>query len=137
MPSKAYLAECDKAVNSKRPVNLDLTKFYFPLPAITSILHRVSGVIVFFAIAFLLWGLDLSLESEQSFNQLLIVLDGFLVTMILWGILAALAYHFVAGIKHLLMDAGVGEDLEGARRGARIVLIASGVLILLAGVWIW
>ncbi|WP_033416774.1 succinate dehydrogenase, cytochrome b556 subunit [Hahella ganghwensis] len=124
-------------MNSKRPVNLDLTKFHFPLPAITSILHRISGVIIFVAIAFLLWGLDMSLESEQSFNSLLAVLDGFLAKLILWGILAALAYHFVAGIKHLVMDAGIGEDLEGARLFAKIVIAASVVLIVLAGVWVW
>ena len=124
-------------MNSKRPVNLDLTKFHFPLPAITSILHRISGVIVFVAIAFLLWGLDLSLESERSFNQLISILDSFLAKLILWGILAALAYHFVAGIKHLVMDAGYGEHLEGARLSAKIVIVASVILILLAGVWVW
>ncbi len=124
-------------MNSKRPVNLDLTKFHFPLPAITSILHRISGVIIFVAMAFLLWGLDMSLESEQSFNSLLAVLDGFFAKLILWGILAALAYHFVAGIKHLVMDAGIGEDLESARLFAKVVIAAAVVLIVLAGVWVW
>ncbi|OZG71254.1 succinate dehydrogenase, cytochrome b556 subunit [Hahella sp. CCB-MM4] len=124
-------------MNSKRPVNLDLTKFHFPLPAITSILHRISGVIIFVSMAFLLWGLDMSLESEQSFNSLLAVLNGFFAKLILWGILAALAYHFVAGIKHLVMDAGIGEDLESARLFAKLVIAAAVVLIVLAGVWVW
>jgi len=124
-------------VNNKRPVNLDLTKFHFPLPAITSILHRVTGVIIFVGMAFLLWGLDLSLESEQSYDRLQAVMDGFFVKLILWGILAGLAYHFVAGIKHLVMDAGFGETLEGAQLAAKIVLGVTAFLILLAGVWVW
>jgi len=124
-------------VNSKRPVNLDLTQFHFPLPAITSILHRVSGIIIFISMAFLLWGLDMSLDSEQSFNRLLSILDGFLAKLILWGILAALFYHLVAGIKHLVMDAGIGEDLESARLFAKVVIVVAVVLIILAGVWIW
>lgn len=124
-------------MNSKRPVNLDLTKFHFPLPAITSILHRISGVIIFVAIAFLLWGLDLSLESEQSFAELQGVLDGFFARLVLWGILAFLAYHFVAGIKHLVMDAGFAEDLDSAMLAAKVVIVVSVILVLIAGVWVW
>lgn len=124
-------------MNSKRPVNLDLTKFHFPLPAITSILHRISGVIIFVAMAFLLWGLDLSLASEQSFSELQATMSGFFAKLILWGILAGLAFHFVAGIKHLVMDAGFGEDLESAQLAAKIVVGLSIFLILLAGVWVW
>lgn len=130
------IIECE-AVNSKRPVNLDLTKFHFPLPAITSILHRISGVIIFIAIAFLLWGLDASLASKESFASLQSVMDSFLAKLILWGILAALFYHFVAGIKHLIMDAGIGETLKGGQIAAKVVIAVSVVLILLAGVWIW
>ncbi len=126
-----------KAVNRKRPVNLDLTQFHFPLPAITSIIHRISGVILFIAMAFLLYGLDASLASEESFNDLVALLDGFLPTLILWGILAALLYHLVAGIKHLCMDAGIGETLEGGVKGSKIVIVVSVVLILIAGVWVW
>lgn len=124
-------------MNSKRPVNLDLTKFHFPLPAITSILHRISGVILFVAMAFLLWALDMSLESEREFNELLSITDGFFAKLVLWGMLSALAYHFVAGIKHLVMDAGIGESLEGGRLASKVVVVASVVLILLAGVWVW
>lgn len=124
-------------MNQKRPVNLDLTQFHFPLPAITSILHRISGVILFVAMAFLLWGLEQSLASEQSFNDLVGLLNGFFAKLILWGILAALLYHLVAGVKHLVMDAGVGETLEGGRLGAKIVIGVAVVLILIAGVWVW
>ncbi len=79
----------------------------------------------------------MSLESEQSYNQLVSLLDNFLAKLILWGILAALFYHLIAGIKHLIMDAGYLEDLEGANLAAKAVIAVSVVLILLAGVWVW
>jgi succinate dehydrogenase / fumarate reductase cytochrome b subunit len=124
-------------VNSKRPVNLDLGKFHFPLPAITSILHRVSGIIIFVGVAFMLYGLQLSLSGEEGFSQVSELLNGFLAKLIIWGILSALLYHLVAGIKHLLMDMGIGEELESGRAAAKITIAVSVVLIVLAGVWVW
>jgi len=124
-------------VNSKRPVNLDLGKFHFPLPAITSILHRISGIIIFVGVAFLMYGLDLSLSGEDGFNRVNELLESFLAKLIIWGILSALLYHLVAGIKHLLMDAGIAEELESGRLAAKITLVVSIVLIILAGVWVW
>jgi succinate dehydrogenase / fumarate reductase cytochrome b subunit len=129
--------ECESAVNSKRPVNLDLGKFHFPLPAITSILHRISGIIIFVGVAFLLYGLDLSLSGEDGFARVSELLDSFLAKLIIWGILSALLYHLVAGIKHLLMDMGIAEELESGRLAAKITVVVSIVLIILAGVWVW
>jgi|TARA_R110000850_G_scaffold228785_4_gene353660 succinate dehydrogenase / fumarate reductase cytochrome b subunit len=124
-------------VKDKRPVNLDLTQFRFPLPALTSIVHRITGVALFVAVAILMYLFDLSLASEEGFNTAKECLSGAFVKFIIWGIVAALLYHLVAGIKHLLMDAGIGETLEGGILGAKIVIAISVVLILLAGVWIW
>ncbi|MGP9831476.1 succinate dehydrogenase, cytochrome b556 subunit [Marinobacter sp. NSM] len=124
-------------MNSKRPVNLDLGKFHFPLPAITSILHRISGIIIFAGVAFLLYGLDLSLSGEDGFARVSELLDSFLAKLIIWGILSALLYHLVAGIKHLLMDMGIAEELESGRLAAKITVVVSIVLIILAGVWVW
>jgi succinate dehydrogenase / fumarate reductase, cytochrome b subunit len=56
---------------------------------------------------------------------------------VLWAIVAGLLYHLVAGIKHLFMDVGIGETLEGGRLGARLVVFVSAILIVAAGVWIW
>lgn len=124
-------------MNSKRPVNLDLGKFHFPLPAITSILHRASGIIIFIGMGFLLYGLDVSLEGQSGFNAVNDLLTSFLAKLIIWGILSALLYHLVAGIKHLLMDMGIGEELQSGRIAAKATLVISVVLIVLAGVWIW
>ncbi|MDQ4423507.1 MAG: succinate dehydrogenase, cytochrome b556 subunit [Thalassolituus sp.] len=124
-------------MNSNRPKNLDLTTIELPLPAKASILHRISGFALFFAVAFMLCALGASLESEQSFNELKDVMNGGLAKFITWGILSALGYHFVAGVKHLLMDMGIGETKESGRTGAIITLIAGVVVIVLAGVWVW
>ncbi len=124
-------------MNSKRPVNLDITTIRLPLPAYTSILHRISGVILFVGIAFLLYGLDLSLESPEGFAALQECLTHPLAKFITWGLVSALLYHFVAGIKHLLMDIDIGDGKESGKTGAIIALVVSIVLIVLAGVWIW
>lgn len=124
-------------MNDKRPVNLDLSKFAFPLPALTSIVHRVTGVVLFGGVFFLLYALDLSLSGEEGFSAIKECLDGFLVKLICWGIVAGLLYHLVAGCKHLLMDMGIGESLEGGILGAKVTIAVSVILILLAGIWIW
>lgn len=124
-------------MKDKRPVNLDIGTIQLPLAAYTSITHRISGVIVFVGIAILLWLLDSSLASEEGFNALFGAGLSPLGKFLLWGVLSALAYHMVAGIKHLLMDFGVGESKEAGPRGARIVIAVSAVLIALLGVSIW
>ncbi|ARU57476.1 succinate dehydrogenase cytochrome b subunit [Oleiphilus messinensis] len=94
-------------------------------------------MILFVAIAFLLCALGASLESKESFLALQEALQGFFAKLVLWGILAALLYHMVAGVKHLLMDIGIGETLESGLLGAKVTLVVSIVLTLLAGVIIW
>lgn len=124
-------------VNDNRPVNLDLTTIKFPVTALASIAHRISGVVLFLALPLLLWMLDRSLASPQAFADVQELLSSVLAKLVLWGILAALIYHLVAGIRHLFMDMGIGETLEGGRRGAFTVFAVSIILILLAGVWVW
>lgn len=124
-------------MKDKRPVNLDLFSIHLPLAAWTSIAHRASGVIVFVGIAILLWVFDLSMSSEEGFNRVRETMMSPLFKFIIWAILSALAYHLVAGVKHLLLDMGIGESKEAAPRGATLVIIVSLILIVLLGVWIW
>jgi succinate dehydrogenase / fumarate reductase, cytochrome b subunit len=113
--------------NDHRPINVnpsDLMAFAWPLAALASITHRIAGVILFVGIAFGLYALDLSLSSAAGFD----VLKGLM--------LSALAYHFVAGIKHLLLDMEIADTVEGSKFAARVTFLVSAVLIFLAGIWV-
>lgn len=124
-------------MTDKRPVNLDLGTIDLPLPAMASIVHRITGVILVAGSAILLWLLDESLASEEGFNAVAALGDSVLCKLVVWGVLSALIYHSVAGIKHLIMDMGYGESLEGGITGAKVTVAISAVLIVLAGVVIW
>jgi succinate dehydrogenase / fumarate reductase, cytochrome b subunit len=124
-------------VSKQRPKNLNLFTIRFPIPAIISILHRISGVILFLIIPFMLWGLSLSLASPQDFDDLHLFLSSPLMKLLIWGCLSAFIYHFVAGIRHLLMDIHVGEELKSGRLSAKLTLFVSILLIILTGIWLW
>jgi len=124
-------------VNQNRPVNLDLTTIKFPLPALTSITHRVAGVVLFVGVVFLLCALSCSLESEQGFNEIKTAMTTGFGSFITWGLLSALGYHFVAGVKHLIMDMGIGETKEGGNVLAILTILLGGATVVLAGVWVW
>ncbi|MAR93115.1 MAG: succinate dehydrogenase, cytochrome b556 subunit [Pseudomonadales bacterium] len=126
-----------KSVKSQRPVNLDISTFKFTPQMIASITHRIAGVGIFIGMAFLIWGLGMSLQSQDSFEQLRECLGSVVAKLIIWVILAGLIYHFIAGIRHLLMDLGYFETLEGSRVLSVAVMVLSAVLIIVAGVWVW
>lgn len=126
----------NRNVNSQRPVNLDLRTIKLPITAYASILHRISGVILFVSLVIALFLLDRSLSGPEGFATVKSWMSNFFVKFIVWGMLSALIYHLVAGIRHLIMDLGIGESLEGGRFGAKVVLIVSVILIVIAGVWI-
>ncbi len=124
-------------MKDNRPVNLNLILFKWPLPAITSILHRISGVALFVGTAILLYLLQLSLESQAGYDLALEIIDSAVGKIVLWLIVVALAYHLIAGAKHLLMDMGIGETREGAKTGATLTLVFFAISAILAGVWLW
>ncbi len=125
-------------MKTKRPVNLDIGSIKLPITSYVSILHRVSGVVLFFAVALLLCVFDASLESEQSFQSLKESFTSPLIQFVIWAALAALAYHFVAGIRHLIMDLGFGEDsFESGRRSAWVVVVVAILLMVAISGWIF
>ena len=125
--------------NDNRPINVnpsDLLAFAWPITALTSITHRVSGVILFIGIAFGLYALEKSLASEEGFEAIRGITNSPFGMFVTWALLSALAYHFVAGIKHLVMDFGFGETIESSRLASITTILVSAVLILLAGIWV-
>lgn len=127
-------------MKSNRPVNLSMgqvlaVNLRSPV-AIASILHRISGVIVFLLVPVLLWLLDKSLSSPEGFAQVQEIFSGFFVRLIVWVFVAGLIYHFFTGLKHLLADIGVGEGLQSGRTAATISLALSVIGIIAAFVWI-
>jgi succinate dehydrogenase / fumarate reductase cytochrome b subunit len=124
-------------VKDKRPVNLDMLSIRMPITAWASITHRATGVFLFVGIAVFLWALDASLASPESFAKLQESLENPLLKLTIWAVLSGLIYHALAGVKHLIMDMGIGESMAGGILGARIVIALSVVFVLFAGIWIW
>lgn len=124
-------------VKDKRPVNLDIGSMRLPITAWASITHRASGVFLFVGTAILIWMLDASLRSPESFASLQETLTSPVAKFILWAILVGLIYHSAAGVRHLIMDLGIGESMQGGVLGARLVIAVSVVLAIVAGVWVW
>ncbi len=120
-----------------RPVNLDINTIDLPITAYVSIAHRLTGIILCAAVLVLLWFLHKSLASAEDFAEVQQMLLSSPVKFLMFLFMAPFWYHLVAGLRHLVMDMGIGESLEGGRLGAKIVVALSVVLIALTGVWLW
>lgn len=124
-------------VKKQRPVNLDLNTIKFPPSAISSILHRVTGVAMFFALLFVIWAWAVSLGSAQGFADVQVIMDGFIGKFVAIGTVSALTYHILGGIRHGIMDMGYWEELESGNTSANVVIGIWIVLTLLVGVALW
>ncbi len=107
-----------------RPKYLNLLKIYLPVTGVASILHRISGVLLFLSIPFIIYALSLSLRSPESFARIYTFFDNMLVRALALILLYSLAHHFFAGIRFLLLDLDVGIELKTARASALIVILA-------------
>lgn len=124
-------------MNKKRPVNLDLKTIKMPMTAIVSILHRLSGIALFLLMPFMMYCLDLSLKNANTFTDLQDMLSGLPFKFMVWLFFSSLGYHIIAGIRHLIMDTGHGEELCVALFSSRIVFAAGIFQALLLGIWLW
>ncbi len=125
-------------LHNKRPKHLNLFKIKQPLPAVVSILHRISGVLLFFpGIPLLLCSLQMLLQSQQSFEALQDYLRNPMIRLILLFPLWFFLHHLCAGIRHLLLDLHVGVTLTQAQTGSKLVLVAGIILTALAGLMLW
>ena len=116
-----------------RPVNLNLLTISLPIIGLSSILHRISGLAVFFSFPLIVWVFSISLESENSFLMLSNLLQNSIVfKAITFLILVGFSYHLLAGFKKLISDAfGVGETLESGRVLSWLVFGATFIMAVL------
>jgi succinate dehydrogenase / fumarate reductase cytochrome b subunit len=125
------------AIKKKRPVYLNLVQIRLPLPGFVSILHRVSGALLFLAAVWLLFMLDRSLASESGFESTKRYLGFPIVKLALLGLVWAYCHHFCAGIRYLFLDLDKGVDLATARLTSWIVLAASLAMTVYFGLKLW
>lgn len=124
-------------MNHQRPVNLALGSLKYPPMAIASILHRVSGMVLFLLLPMMMYFLSQSLASEASFLALQVSFGYCCHKLFLLAFLAALIYHVMAGFRHMIMDLGIGESVHAARVSAIFVIGVSFLAIMALGVWLW
>lgn len=120
-------------MNKIRPKHLALHKIRLPLPGFVSILHRISGALLFLALPLLLWLWQASLQSIETYTQLLELVRHPLSKLVLVGLLWAFLLHFCAGIRFLALDLHYGSSLAQARASSRWVLGVSVLLTIAIG----
>lgn len=124
-------------MKKQRPVNLDLTTIKLPSAGKASILHRVTGVAMFFALIFVVWAWATSVGSQDGFNLVKELLGGPIGYIIALGTLSALSYHFIGGIRHVIMDMGHWEELQSGNTSANVSIGLWLVVTVILGVVLW
>ena len=124
-------------MKKQRPVNLELNTIKFPPSAISSILHRVTGVAMFFALLFVIWAWAVSVQSPEGFANVQAIMDGFFGKFVAIGTASALTYHILGGLRHVVMDLGHWEELESGNTSAKAVIALWVVLTVVLGVALW
>ena len=124
-------------MSKARPKFLNLFLIRQPVPAIVSVLHRISGALLFLFVWAFLLGLQRSLASPESYAELTAFLDQPIVKLVALGLLWAYLHHTFAGIRHLGLDLRLGIQLPQARLSAYAVLAFGLGLTLLIGILLW
>ncbi len=116
---------------SPQPVFLNILRIHLPVTALASIAHRLAGLMLALLIPVVLYLLDLSLQGQAGFDQAIhwLRLDPvrFLLLLPIW----ALAHHLLAGLRYLLIDIGIGNELATARNSARLVTVGALLIAVL------
>ena len=107
---------------------LELSNYRLPLAGVVSILHRISGFLMFALLPVVLYLLQLSIQSELSFEHFRGIASHWFTKLVILALLWAYFQHFCAGVRHLIMDTHVGLDKDSARKSAATVLVISVVL---------
>ncbi|MEY3487600.1 MAG: hypothetical protein RL075_1605 [Pseudomonadota bacterium] len=111
----------------------DLPTYRLPAAGWVSILHRVSGVMMFSLMPFIIWMFDTSISSEISFTRFtnafsvgMLGLPGFIWKLAALGLIWAFLHHFTSGLRHLWMDIShKAVELQFGKSSAKVVLTIS------------
>ena len=114
-----------------RPVFFNVARIELPVGALTSIMHRITGVLLALGLPFCLHVLDLSLQGPAGYGEASALLASLPVKAALVVSTWALAHHLLAGIRHLLSDIDIGSQLPASRRSAWIANVGGVVVALL------
>jgi len=115
-----------------RPVYLNLFRIHLPLSGWVSILHRISGALLFLAFPIGVWALSVSLTDEAGFQRMAAWLTHPLSKLFLVLLIWAFTHHALAGLRHLALDVHWGVERDAARRSSLGVLLATGLITLTA-----
>ena len=121
----------------RRPVFLNLTRIEMPVGALTSIGHRISGVVLAASVPLAVYLLGLSLRDAAGFEQVMALFGQFAFKAVVVIAVWALAHHVLGGVRHLLSDVDIGSPLRVARRSAWFVNLAGVAVALLAAGVMW
>ena len=132
------MATAQRPVDKPRPVYLNLLAIRQPVPAIVSILHRISGAALFLVgVPLGLWALQTSLVSPEGYQRVAGFFGHPLAKLVLVGLIWSYLHHLLAGVRHLLGDVHIGLDLPAARRSAALTLVLGILLTLAIAVKLW
>ena len=136
-------SQMSKAPSKLRPGPMrliDALQYRLPLAGVVSILHRVSGLLMFALMPFIIWLFDTSLTSEVSFERFSAAFSsgigfvpGLLVKLVVLALLWSYLHHFIAGVRHLWMDMTHSVTKEQGHSSAVFTLVASVLLTVLLG----
>lgn len=124
----------------KRYTNIDLMSiksYRFPITAISSIAHRISGVVLLFAMPLIVVGLNYSLAGPNGYEQTVDFLTASWFSLFFWLFLSSITYHIYAGVRHMIMDMGYGERMKTASITSILVLVLGVISAIFWGCFIW
>ena len=132
------MVDAQQNVKKDRPVYKNmglaqLVKYRLPWAGKVSILHRISGAVLFLLLPFILYLLDQSLASELSYQKFQALTGHVLIKIICLGLIWCFLHHFCAGIRYLLLDLEIGVEKSESNRSAIIVLIVGIALTAAVG----
>ena len=116
---------------------MSIASYKFPITAISSILHRISGVVLLIAMPVIVVCMHYSLAGPNGYADVAAIFKTVIGSFFLWGFLSAITFHIYAGVRHMIMDLGFGESMFAAKITSIAVLVLGVVSAILWGCFLW